>query len=53
MELAKAQCLIVINGIYKPQEGKVFLNGEEIKKVTPNIMSQKGISRTFQNLALV
>ena len=29
-----------------------FLNGEEIKPITPNIMSQKGISRTFQNLAL-
>ncbi len=41
-----------INGIYKPQEGKVLFNGEEVKPITPNIMAQKGISRTFQNLAL-
>ena len=48
----KSSMLNCINGIYKPQEGKVILNGEEIKTITPNIMSQKGISRTFQNLAL-
>jgi len=48
----KSSMLNCINGIYKPQEGKVILNGEEIKPITPNIMSQKGISRTFQNLAL-
>ena len=41
-----------INGIYKPQIGSVTYKGEEIQKVTPNIMAQKGISRTFQNLAL-
>ena len=41
-----------INGIYKPQVGSVTYKGEEIQKVTPNIMAQKGISRTFQNLAL-
>ena len=49
---SKSSMLNCINGIYKPQEGKVILNGEEIKPITPNIMSQKGISRTFQNLAL-
>jgi branched-chain amino acid transport system ATP-binding protein len=48
----KSSMLNCINGIYKPQEGKIFFNGEEIKLITPNIIAQKGISRTFQNLAL-
>ena len=48
----KSSMLNCINGIYKPQIGSVTYKGEEIKKVTPNIMAQKGISRTFQNLAL-
>ena len=41
-----------INGIYKPQEGSVVYHGETLSKITPNIAAQKGISRTFQNLAL-
>ena len=48
----KSSMLNCINGIYKPQVGSVIYKGEEINKVTPNIMAQKGISRTFQNLAL-
>ncbi len=48
----KSSMLNCINGIYKPQEGKVIFKGEELKSITPNIMAQKGISRTFQNLAL-
>ena len=48
----KSSMLNCINGIYKPQIGSVTYKGEEIHKVTPNIMAQKGISRTFQNLAL-
>ena len=48
----KSSLLNCINGIYKPQEGKVLFKGEVLDKITPNIISQKGISRTFQNLAL-
>jgi len=48
----KSSMLNCINGIYKPQEGKIFFKGEELNTITPNIMAQKGISRTFQNLAL-
>ncbi len=48
----KSSLLNCINGIYKPQEGTILFNGEVLKKVTPNIIAQKGISRTFQNLAL-
>jgi branched-chain amino acid transport system ATP-binding protein len=48
----KSSLLNCINGIYKPQEGKILFKGEVLDKITPNIISQKGISRTFQNLAL-
>jgi len=48
----KSSMLNCINGIYKPQEGSVVYNGEALMKITPNIAAQKGISRTFQNLAL-
>ena len=48
----KSSLLNCINGIYKPQEGKILFRGEVLDKITPNIIAQKGISRTFQNLAL-
>jgi branched-chain amino acid transport system ATP-binding protein len=48
----KSSLLNCINGIYKFQEGKILFKGEILSKITPNIIAQKGISRTFQNLAL-
>jgi len=48
----KSSLLNCINGIYKPQEGQILFKGEVLDKITPNIIAQKGISRTFQNLAL-
>jgi branched-chain amino acid transport system ATP-binding protein len=48
----KSSMLNCINGIYKPQEGKVLFKGKVLDKISPNIIAQIGISRTFQNLAL-
>lgn len=48
----KSSLLNCINGIYKPQEGTISFKGEVLKKISPNIVAQIGISRTFQNLAL-
>jgi branched-chain amino acid transport system ATP-binding protein len=48
----KSSLLNCINGIYKPQEGQILFKEEVLDKITPNIIAQKGISRTFQNLAL-
>ena len=48
----KSSLLNCINGIYNPQEGQILFKGEVLHKITPNIIAQKGISRTFQNLAL-
>ena len=48
----KSSMLNCINGIYKPQQGTVSFKGKQIPDITPNIMAQMGLSRTFQNLAL-
>jgi branched-chain amino acid transport system ATP-binding protein len=44
--------LNVINGVYHPQEGKIFWHGNERKKMEPHMAAQQGIARTFQNIAL-
>lgn len=41
-----------ITGIYRPSEGTVLLEGEDITGCEPWQATQKGISRTFQNIRL-
>lgn len=49
----KTTMLNVINGFYKPDEGRVFFKGKKrSKKMKPNRIAAQGIARTFQNLAL-
>ncbi|MEM6411637.1 MAG: ABC transporter ATP-binding protein [Pseudomonadota bacterium] len=48
----KSSLLNCINGIYKPQQGTIAFMGEVLEKISPNFIARKGISRTFQNLAL-
>lgn len=48
----KSSMLNCINGIYRPQEGSIAFKGEVLEKINPNFIAKKGISRTFQNLAL-
>ena len=48
----KSSLLNCINGIYQPQEGSIAFKSEVLEKITPNLIAKKGISRTFQNLAL-
>ena len=48
----KSSLLNCINGIYKPQEGQIKFKGRVMDKITPKIIAEEGISRTFQNLAL-
>lgn len=37
-----------ICGVYKPTDGKVILNGQEVQGAPPYIMARKGVARTFQ-----
>jgi branched-chain amino acid transport system ATP-binding protein len=42
----------LISGIYKPNEGRIMLNGENLVGLTPDRIARKGIARTFQNIEL-
>ena len=42
----------LLTGVYIPTEGSITLNGENLKKLPPYKINQKGISRTFQNIRL-
>ena len=42
----------LISGIYKPDEGAVIMEGENIVGKTPDRIARKGIARTFQNIEL-
>jgi branched-chain amino acid transport system ATP-binding protein len=41
-----------ISGIYRPSEGRIAFNGQEITGAPRHRMAGMGIGRTFQNLAL-
>ena len=38
--------------VYKPTTGTFYLDGTEMKHLTPEKINQKGIARTFQNIRL-
>ena len=38
--------------VYKPTSGTYYLDGEEMKGLTPEKVNHKGIARTFQNIRL-
>ncbi len=42
----------LLTGIYRPSEGKILLDGEEITGLPPNRIAARGLGRTFQNLCL-
>lgn len=42
----------VVSRIYDPTEGEVTFNNESLLSLAPHEISQKGVYRTFQNLAL-
>ena len=42
----------MISGIYKPNAGEVFLEGENLVGLRPDTIARKGVARTFQNIQL-
>jgi branched-chain amino acid transport system ATP-binding protein len=42
----------LITGVYHPTEGKILLEGEEITRLEPNQIADRGLGRTFQNMHL-
>lgn len=41
-----------INQVYHPEEGEILWKGESLVGVKPNVTAERGIARTFQNIAL-
>lgn len=48
----KTSLLNMISGFYKPDTGSVTLSGQDITALSPSGRAEKGIARTFQNIAL-
>jgi branched-chain amino acid transport system ATP-binding protein len=49
----KTSLLNVINGVYRPQRGRIFFAGEARSRyLRPFQIARQGIARTFQNVAL-
>ena len=48
----KTSILNSISGFYKPSQGRVYFDGEEISHLSPDRRAALGIGRTFQNIAL-
>jgi len=48
----KTVLLNCINGLYHPQEGKIYFEKKEITKLKPYQRAKMGISRTFQKIEL-
>lgn len=48
----KSSLLNVINGVYRAQQGHVNFDGEVRRHMRPHHAAERGIARTFQNIAL-
>jgi branched-chain amino acid transport system ATP-binding protein len=48
----KTSLLNCVTGYYRPQEGQIFFNGEDITRRPPHEITKVGIGRTFQNIEL-
>lgn len=48
----KTTIINLLTGFYKPNEGTIKLEGEEVQGLTTNQYVEKGFARTFQNIRL-
>ncbi len=42
----------VLTGLYSPDHGEFFFNGEKLIATKPHMIAERGIARTFQNIRL-
>ena len=42
----------IINALYRPERGKILLEGEDLVPLKPHQIAKRGIARTFQNIEL-
>src|ERR1700750_489751 len=48
----KTSLLNMISGFYKPDTGRIMLEGQDITRCRPSEIAALGVARTFQNIAL-
>ena len=48
----KTTTLNVLNGIYRPTAGRIFLDGKDLTGSSPHVRAAHGVGRTFQNIRL-
>ncbi len=48
----KTTLLNVVSGFYRPDHGRVLLDGADITGLPPHRVAARGVARTFQNIAL-
>ncbi|MEQ8153886.1 MAG: ABC transporter ATP-binding protein [Clostridiaceae bacterium] len=48
----KTTAFNMITNVYTPTKGKIILNGHDITGMRQDLITQKGIARTFQNIRL-
>ena len=48
----KTSMLNCISGVYRPQQGRIVFEGEDITALSPYTRTGLGLARTFQNIAL-
>ena len=42
----------IINALYRPDRGRIMLEGEDLVSLKPHQIAKRGIARTFQNIEL-
>jgi branched-chain amino acid transport system ATP-binding protein len=48
----KTTLLNMISGFYHPDTGRITLEGADVTRLKPNHIAERGVARTFQNIAL-
>jgi branched-chain amino acid transport system ATP-binding protein len=48
----KTTLINCVNGVFHPEEGRILLEGADITQLAPPRIAERGIARTFQNIAL-
>lgn len=48
----KTTVLNIINGVYRPSSGNIFVDEKDIVKLKPHQIAEMGVARTFQNIEL-
>jgi branched-chain amino acid transport system ATP-binding protein len=48
----KTTLLNMISGFYHPDRGQIFVGGADVTHAAPSHIAERGVARTFQNIAL-